>query len=63
MKKEDIMIFLNKYVKIEFRSGFVISGKIVKISDDAAFFETKETISAVSLDNIAVVVSRERKQG
>jgi hypothetical protein len=56
VKKEDVMPFLGKYVKLEFCSGFVINGEIVKISEDAVFFKTPDTISAVSLGNINTVV-------
>ena len=60
MKKKDVMPFAGKFVKLEFCSGFVINGTIVKISEDAVFFQTPETVSAVSLDNIASIVLRSK---
>jgi len=56
MKREDLMPFWGKNVKLEFSNGFVLEGKIVKITDDTVFFKTSETISAVSLWNIALIV-------
>lgn len=60
MRREDVMPFLGGYVKLVFSSGFVIYGTIVKISNEAVFFKTSETISAVSLGNIKLIVLRSK---
>jgi hypothetical protein len=56
VNKDDIIFFSGKYVKIEFRSGFVIDGRIIKISEEAVFFETKKSTSAIDIRNISSVV-------
>jgi len=61
MDKEALLEFENEYVKLVFKGGFRIDGKITHIYDDYFRFETQDGVSLISFDNIMLIVRREQQ--
>ncbi len=56
MRKEDITLFLDRTVRLVKSDGFVLTGKILKVTDDNILFETKQATSLISTDRIKELV-------
>ncbi len=56
MKREDIIFFLDKTVRLVKSDGFVLTGKILKVTDDNILFETNQATSLISTDRIKELV-------
>jgi len=56
MKKEDIMSFIGHNVKLSLHTGFVINGKIDRISEETIFFSTQQTKSVIDIKSVSTVV-------
>jgi hypothetical protein len=56
VKREDIYPFLRKYVKLVQHNGFVLDGKIDKISEDSVVFITKQATSVIDIKVISTIV-------
>ena len=56
MRKEDITLFLDRTVRLVKSDGFVLTGKILKVTDDDILFETKQATSLISTDHIKELV-------
>ena len=62
MRKEDINFFLDKTVRLVKSDGFVLTGKILKITDDDIIFETRQATSLISKDNVKELVLKKKKK-
>ncbi len=58
MRKEDITLFLDRTVRLVKSDGFVLTGKILKVTDDNILFETIQATSLISIDHIKELVSK-----
>ena len=56
MKREDILSFTGKKVKLAYKNGFVINGTLEKVGEETVFFRTSQTISAIDIQSIASIV-------
>ena len=61
MRKEDITLFLDRTVRLVKSDGFVLTGKILKVTDDDILFETKQATSLISTDHIKELVLKKRE--
>ncbi|MCJ7697122.1 MAG: hypothetical protein MUO73_02185 [Thermoplasmata archaeon] len=55
-EKEHREFFLNKIVKLVKSDGFVLTGKILKMSKNDILFETPQTTSLIKINNIKELV-------
>ena len=61
MRKETIIRFLNKPVKLVDEGEFALCGTIDEVYDDALLFTTKQTSSLIALDTIRRIVLLSRR--
>ena len=55
-EKERERFFLNKIVKLVKSDGFVLTGKILKMSKNDILFKTPQAISLIKINNIKELV-------
>ena len=55
-EKERERFFLNKIVKLVKSDGFVLTGKILKMSKNDILFETTQATSLIKINNIKELV-------
>lgn len=59
MRKEEIPdFFINNFVKMEKKDGFILYGYIREINDTSLIFETEQANASISLDMIASIVMK-----
>ena len=56
MRREDIILFLDRTVRLVKSDGFVLTGKIREINDDNILFETDQATSLLTTDHIKEIV-------
>ena len=62
-EKERERFFLNKIVKLVKSDGFVLTGKILKMSKNDILFEAPQAISLIKINNIKeLVIMKEGKK-
>jgi hypothetical protein len=52
-KKE---LFLNKYCKLEKKSGFVLNGRVIDVTDFGIIFQTLQATSFISWNEILEIL-------
>ena len=61
MKREEILPFLNKTIRLVKGDNFVLTGKITEINEDSLIFETFQARSLIDIDHIKEIVLRREK--
>lgn len=62
MKKEDVLCYKGKPIKIILKNGFIYTCKIIEFLDDCIKVRDKyENLVTISLDNISMIIERSRK--
>ena len=56
MRKEQERFFLNKIVKLVKSDGFVLTGKVLKMSKNDILFETEQATSLIKINNVKELV-------
>jgi hypothetical protein len=57
---ESLDFFINKNVRLVKSDGFVLTGKILRVSDKKILFETNQATSLISLGNIKEIVAKNK---
>jgi hypothetical protein len=55
-EKEKERFFLNKIVKLVKSDGFVLTGKVLKMSKNDILFETEQATSLIKINNVKELV-------
>jgi hypothetical protein len=55
-EKEKEKFFLNKIVKLVKSDGFVLTGKVLKMSKNDILFETEQATSLIKINNVKELV-------
>lgn len=55
-EKERERFFLNKIVKLVKSDGFVLTGKVLKMSKNDILFETEQATSLIKINNVKELV-------
>ena len=55
-EKEQERFFLNKIVKLVKSDGFVLTGKVLKMSKNDILFETEQATSLIKINNVKELV-------
>ena len=55
MNREVLKRFMRKQVKLV-KEGYALYGMITEVSDDCLIFESKDAVSAISLDVVDAVI-------
>ncbi len=55
---ESLDFFVNKNVRLVKSDGFILTGKIINVSNEKILFETNQATSLISLGNIKEIVTK-----
>ena len=58
MKREDVLIFEGKKIKLVLNTNFVLCGVVEKVNDDTIVFSTNQARSLIRINNIEQIIEK-----